>query len=85
VRDVSGIAPNRGLKGSGTWLDRVWKGGEVRDDYYGKRGEFDRNDKSRRVSEDIQQFRAANPVADLSDQYFWDDLLDADTDGYLED
>lgn len=68
-----------------TWLDDVWKGGQLSDDFYGRRGEFDRNDESRRISEDIQQFRSANPDADLSDHYYWDDLRDAETDDYLED
>ena len=35
---------------------------------YGMHGEFDRNDESRRMSE----------------HYFWDDVLDARTDGYLD-
>lgn len=54
-------------------------------DYVGKHGEFDRYDESRRVSEDIQQFHNCHPGADLSDHYYWDDVLDADTDGYLDD
>ena len=36
-------------------------------------------------SEDIQQFHNANPDADLSDHYYWDDVLNAGTDGYLDD
>ncbi len=74
-----------GMWGGHSWLDGVWKGGQISDDFYGKHGEFDRNDESRRVSEDMQQFRSANPDADLSDHYYWDDVRDADTDGYLED
>ena len=70
--------------GEKTWLDDVWKGGQVSDDYYGHRGEFNLNDEARRVSEDIQQFHRAHPDADLSDHYFWEDILDAETDGYLE-
>lgn len=54
------------------------------DDYYGKHGEFDINDEARRVSEDIQQFHNTFPDADLTDQYYWDDVLDAETDGYLD-
>lgn len=54
-------------------------------DYYGRHGEFDVNDEARRISEDIQQFHNSDPSADLSDHYYWDDLLDADTDGYLDD
>lgn len=57
---------------------------EISDDYYGKHGEFDINDESRRVSEDIQQFHRSHPDADLSDHYYWDDILDAETDGYLD-
>ena len=33
----------------------------------------------------MQQFRRAHPGSTLSDHYYWDDILDADTDGYLED
>ena len=57
---------------------------EISDDFYGKHGEFDLNDESRRVSEDIQQFHRSHPDADLSDHYYWDDILDAETDGYLD-
>ena len=74
-----------GTWGGRSWLDGVWKGGQISDDFYGKHGEFDRNDESRRISEDMQQFRSANPDADLSDHYYWDDVCDAETDGYLED
>ena len=42
-------------------------------------------DASRRVSEDIQQFHESHPDADLSDHYSWEDILDAQTDGYLDD
>lgn len=51
--------------------------------YYGMHGEFDINDESRRVSEDMQQFHNSHPDADLTDHYYWDDVLDAETDGYL--
>ena len=67
------------------WLDGVWKGGQVSDDFLGHRGEFDLNDEARRASEDMQQFHYSHPDADLSDHYYWEDVLDADTDGYLED
>lgn len=70
--------------GEKTWLDDVWKGGQVSDDFIGHRGEFDLNDEARRVSEDMQQFHYNHPDADLSDHYYWEDVLDADTDGYLE-
>ena len=59
--------------------------GSITNDYYGKHGEFDINDEARRVSEDMQQFHNANPDTDLTDHYYWDDVLDAETDGYLED
>lgn len=42
-------------------------------------------DESRRVSEDIEQFHNCHPDADLSDHYGWEDILDAHTDGYLDD
>ena len=74
-----------GLWGEKSWLADVWKGGQVSDDFIGHRGEFDLNDEARRVSEDIQQFHYNHPEADLSDHYYWEDVLDADTDGYLED
>lgn len=60
-------------------------GGGITDDYYGKHGEFDINDEARRISEDMQQFHNASPDTDLTDHYYWDDVLDAETDGYLED
>lgn len=41
-------------------------------------------DASRRVSEDIQQFHNEHPDADLTDHYSWEDILDAETDGYLD-
>ena len=48
-------------------------------------GEFDRNDEARRISEDMQQFHRSHPDADLSDHYGWEDVLDAETDDYLDD
>lgn len=74
-----------GIWGKHSWLDDVWKGGQISDDFYGRHGEFDRKDESRRASEDMQQFHSSHPGADLSDHYFWDDTLDAETDGYLDD
>ncbi len=70
---------------SDSWLDNVMRGGDISDSFIGHRGEFDRNDEARRISEDIQQFHYAHPDADLSDHYHWEDILDADTDGYLDD
>lgn len=80
----AGHTSGSGLWGEKTWLDDVWKGGSVSDDFIGHRGEFDLNDEARRVSEDMQQFHYNHPDADLSDHYYWEDVLDADTDGYLE-
>lgn len=73
-----------GLWGKKSWLDDVWSGGQISDDYYGHRGEFDLNDEARCVSEDMQQFHNAYPDADLTDHYYWDDVCDAETDGYLD-
>ena len=73
-----------GLWGGRSWLDDVWRGGQISDDFIGHRGEFDVNDEARRVSEDMQQFHSNHRDADLTDHYYWDDVLDADTDGYLE-
>ena len=56
---------------------------QISDSFYGHRGEFDINDEARRASEDIQQFHNAHPDADLSDHYFWDEILDAETDDYV--
>lgn len=74
-----------GLYGQRTWLDDVWSGKGISGEFYGNHGEFDSNDEARRISEDMQQFRRAHPGSTLSDHYYWDDILDADTDGYLED
>ena len=38
-----------------------------------------------RKLERMQQFHNANPDADLTDHYYWDDVLNAETDGYLDD
>ncbi|MCR5548679.1 MAG: hypothetical protein K6F25_08000 [Bacteroidales bacterium] len=46
---------------------------------------FRQYDESRRISEDIHQFHNANPEADLSDHYYWEDVLDAESNDYLED
>ena len=73
-----------GLWGRKSWLDDVWKGGQISDEYFGHRGEFDLNDEARRVSEDMQQFHNSHPDTDLSDHYYWDDVLDAETDDYLD-
>ena len=42
------------------------------------------NDESRRISEDMQQFHLSSPNTDLSDHYYWEDILDAETDRYLD-
>lgn len=72
--------------------DRMWGGDMEPDDYnpmtdsyYGMHGEFDRNDESRAISEDMQSFHRAYPETDLHEQYYWDEILDAATDGYLDD
>ena len=46
---------------------------------------FRQYDESRRRSEDIEQFHRSHPDADLSDHYDWEDILDAETDGFLDD
>ena len=80
----AGLGSGSGLWGKRSWLDDVWSGGQVSDEFYGRRGEFDLNDEARRVSEDMEQFHRNHPDADLSDHFFWEDVLDAETDGYLE-
>ena len=74
--------------GAGAWMAKSWGNSQLfkplSDSYYGHHGEFDRNDESRRISEDMQQFHSNHPNADLSDHYFWDDVRDAETDGYLD-
>lgn len=78
------VSSSKPAKASGSrygWLDDF----DMTKDYYGKHGEFDTNDESRRASEDIQQFHNCHPDTDLSDHYYWDDVLDAETDGYLDD
>ena len=72
-----------GLWGEKTWLDDLWDKGGVSGDFIGNHGEFDVNDEARRVSEDMQQFHNNHRDADLTDHYYWDDVLDADTDGYI--
>lgn len=81
---ILGDAPGAGIPPVGG-RGEVPSGGEISDGFYGHRGEFDLNDEARRVSEDMQQFHSNHPDADLSDHYFWEDVVDADTDGYLED
>lgn len=78
---AGGLAAAASSRKERNWLDDF----DMTKDYYGKHGEFDRNDESRRVSEDIQQFHNCHPDADLHDHYYWDDILDAKTDGYLDD
>ena len=51
---------------------------------HGRRAKAE-NDEARRVSEDMQQFHSNHRDADLTDHYYWDDVLDAETDEYLED
>ena len=71
------------MKALGTAMDLYRSSYEdpdkVRDDV------FRQYDESRRISEDIQQFHNANPKTDLSDHYYWEDVLDAESNEYLED
>ena len=76
--------PGDGSYDVGTYTPPRAKG-FMEKDYIGMHGEFDRNDESRRISEEIQQFHRAHPDADLSEHFYWDDILDAETDGYLDD
>ena len=52
-------------------------------DYYGKHGEFELNDEALRASEDIRGFHSNYPDTDLSDHYYWEDVLDAETDDFV--
>lgn len=54
-------------------------------DYYGRHGEFDENDEARSTSEYIQIFHNEDPDADPTDNFHWDEVLDAESDGYLDD
>lgn len=54
-------------------------------DYYGRHGEFDKNDEARSTSEYIQIFHNDDPDADPTDNFHWDEVLDAESDGYLDD
>lgn len=80
----SGSSADSRLPKEKTWVEDLWDRGGVSGSYYGHNGEFDRNDESRRVSEDMQQFHNSHPDADLSDHYYWDDIRDAETDDYLD-
>ena len=53
--------------------------------YYGRHGEFDRNDENRKECEDIREFHTNYPDVELTDHYDWNDVLEAETDGYLDD
>lgn len=66
---------------SSSWLDNF----DPTRDYYGKHGEFDRNDDSWGTSEYIRQFRNSDPDVDLSDHFDWQERLDAESDGFTED
>ena len=54
-------------------------------DYYGKHGEFDRNDEGYRESEDMRIFHNSFRDVDLTDHYDWNDVFEAETDDYLDD
>lgn len=66
---------------SSSWLDSF----DPTKDYYGKHGEFDRNDDSWGTSEYIRQFRNNDPDVDLSDHFDWQERLEAESDGFTED
>jgi len=53
--------------------------------YYGKHGEFDRNDEERGICEDMYGMHSDNPDADLEYHYGWENKLNYDTDGYSDD
>lgn len=82
--DSTSAPSGRSRQHSGGGGHSVSGGFDMTKDYYGKHGEFDTNDESRRASEDIQQFHNSHPDTDLTDHYYWDDVLDAKTDGYLD-
>lgn len=54
-------------------------------DYYGKHGEFDKNDDSWGTSEYIRQFRNNDPDVDLSEHFDWQERAEAESDGFLDD
>lgn len=55
----------------------------ITDDYYGKHGEFDSNDRIRAHMEDMQQM-ANEPGFDPEDHgYDWDEISDARNDGFI--
>lgn len=61
------------------WIDRF----NPTKDYYGMHGEFDKNDDSWGTSEYIRQFRNANPEDDLSDHFDWQEMAEAESDGFI--
>ena len=62
------------------WLDDY----DMTKDYYGKHGEFDKNDDAWGTSEYIRQFHNDDPDMDLSDHFDWQERMDAESDGYLD-
>ncbi|MBR4809994.1 MAG: hypothetical protein IK031_06920 [Bacteroidales bacterium] len=64
-----------------SWLDNF----DPTKDFYGKHGEFDRNDEKRKECENIQDFHINHPDVELTDHFDWSDVLEAETDGYLDD
>ena len=78
-----GASQDGGAGGSG--LDKWIASLDPTKDYYGKHGEFARNDDSWGSSEYIRQFHNADPGCDLSDHFDWQEITDAETDGFLDD
>ena len=62
----------------------IYKTRRAPNGYFGMNGEFETNDRSRQVSEDIEQFSNAHPDADVTEHYYWDEVLDAETDDYIK-
>lgn len=51
-------------------------------DYYGRHGEFDRNDEDRAYCEDMQQMHSANSDVNLEEHFGWENKLNYDNEGY---
>lgn len=67
-------------KSTGSFFDSI----DPTKDYYGKHGEFDKNDDSWGTSEYIRQFRNSDPGVKLSDHFDWQELAEAESDGFLD-
>ena len=62
------------------WMDDY----DMTKDYYGKHGEFDKNDDSWGSSDYVRQFKNNDPDVDLDDHFDWQEQLDAESDGFME-